>query len=245
VREVTNFRDESKRFARLAKKTCKEAKPADVHHLRALTRRLRTHLWVIPKTEQCKPILKARRDLKCLAQVLGEQRTYDVALEDAPLYGRKTMALREKRKAARKSVRKALKKRKHYEKEIHKALKEANRLSALSFLPKIEELQHQLKHSIQNPPKTSPARHRLRIAVKKARYLLENFHNALPPLKTLQDHLGRWNDLRVLSILTGHPRNLIRDREEEWQEATRILPGVLKKTDRKLAAVKKSFQNRN
>jgi inorganic triphosphatase YgiF len=79
--------------------------------------------------------------------------------------------------------------------------------------PLLEKAQHRLRRRIEALDEDdAPARHRVRIAAKKARYAAEFFHDLLPAkaskryiqaLSALQDKLGLLNDLAVAGTLLG------------------------------------------
>ena len=77
--------------------------------------------------------------------------------------------------------------------------------------PLLEKAQRRLRKRIEGLDENdAPARHRVRIAAKKARYAAEFFHDLLPgkaakryirALSALQDKLGLLNDLAVAGTL--------------------------------------------
>lgn len=233
----------AKEFDRLARKTALRPTEDHVHDLRVLTRRLRADLWLVPKSRRTRRMKKARRDLKQLASVLGEQRKYDVALEDATHYHRGTKKIKSCLKTARKNVKRALlkQKRKSYSLEIKKAVRDMNRLSAASFVPHILAVKRSLGSASRRPPRTANARHHLRIEIKKARYILDTLNNDVPSLNRLQEHLGRWHDLVVLSGLSRADKSLSIAREREWNTAEHLLKPTIRQTTRSLDALAKKL----
>jgi len=229
---ATNLAKTAQEFRNLSKRASEDPTPDRVHDLRVLTRRIRADLWLVPPSLRTRAIRRSRSELRKLARQLGEQRKYDVAREDAIRFKRETKEIMERLKVARSDVARALtsKKRKRYRTHINRAVSDANRISASSYIPRIETLKKELVRSRNHPPITGSARHHLRIEVKKARYLLQALGRDVPSLNSLQEHLGRWHDLTVLSGLTGHPRELVKAKEREWKKAKRSLDSTLSKT---------------
>lgn len=242
----SSLRDGVKKFNSLSKETHRRPKANNVHDLRVVTRKLRADLWLIPKAQRTDAIRKARRDLKQLGQVLGEQRQCDVALEDAIHYKRKTKHIKRQRDTARKKVLAVLrkKKRESYTGNLKQAIRDIHDISPRSFSPRIDNLRHQLVRAMKSPPRTSLARHQLRIRVKRARYVLEAFHHEIPRLTSLQDRLGRWHDLVVLSAMSGYPKKVIDARNREWRLAERSLGATLGHTSKALRAVVRELNSR-
>ncbi|MBI1860596.1 MAG: CHAD domain-containing protein [Deltaproteobacteria bacterium] len=205
-----------------ARKTRKSPSIKNVHELRVLIRRVRSQLWLIPKEQRTRAIKKARRDLKKIASLLGEQRKYDVAITDAQELGLAVASLRKERERARLRIPPALKgrKRDRVRKQIREAIRDTNRLSSSTLIPRIERLRKELEGGL---PKSQTDRHQLRISVKRARYVLKRFGYNPKSLHELQDLLGRWQDLATLGDLIGpHPR-VTRALNAQWK---RLKPHV-------------------
>lgn len=224
-------------FRRLTAQTARRPTPDRVHDLRVVTRRVRAILWLVPRSERSRGIRRARRDLQRLATILGEQRKYDVALEDAERYNRPTRAIERKLSAARRKVIRAVrhKDRRRYARHLERALDDFSALQEAGFAPRIAELAARLGAAMRQPPKTNAARHRLRINVKKARYLLEAARRPAARLERLQDHLGRWHDLMVLSTVTGRRVNVTAACARERRLADRCLRPALHEALRELS----------
>jgi CHAD domain-containing protein len=233
------LRRDAKRFKTLAKKTARHPTPDHVHDLRVVTRRLRAELWLTPPRYRTDAIRECRRDLRQMARVLGEQRKYDVALEDARRFDRRTRRIEKRLAATRAGVDTILraKRRKQCLVHLKQAIGDAGRIPSRAFRPRIEALRHRLERSERRHPTSTPARHRLRIDVKKARYVLEAMRSDVPGLVSLQDHLGRWHDLMVLSTLTGHPRAVVTAHRAEWRRVEVKLDATLRRMIRALAAL--------
>jgi len=234
-----SFKARAKKFKSLLKTTSGEPSADNVHDLRVAARRLRANFWLMPKAENSGRIGKARRDLKRLCRELGKQRTYDVALADAISFGLATKNLQRRQIAAQAKTRKALsgEKRKAMVSRLDRAIKEAGVVSPPRFRPRIELLREELGKASHRKPKGDQQRHRLRIDLRKARYLIEVFHHEVPQLIALQDRLGRWHDLTVLSELVGSTETLAAARKKEQRRAERILGVTLNKTENALRRI--------
>jgi CHAD domain-containing protein len=185
----------------------------------------------------------AKRELGELAEVLGEQRKYDVALADAARFRRKPEPIRARLVKAREGVRRALGKRGRRLHLVHleRALRDWNRVSATAFVPRLEKLRNALERAGRRPPRSNRGRHRLRLEVKKARYVLELAGRKIPSLKSMQEHLGRWHDLVVLADLTGETRGLVAARNKEWRCVTQMLSATIRVTARALKELAKEL----
>lgn len=233
--------EQARRFRRLSKQTFRNPNSEHVHDLRVVTRRLRTDFWLIPKADRTRCIRKSRDELRHLARVLGAQRKYDVALQDATHFLVNSEKIERRLKASRKGVLASLqpKKRKRYSAHLKRAVYKAAQIPGLSLGPQIEVLARGFAFALRTPPKRNTAIHRLRIELKKARYLLEAFGHRVPEIVKLQDHLGRWHDLMVLSGLCGHPPNVVAAQKSELRRAERILKDSLIKTNLALSSLNK------
>lgn len=232
-----SLKDGMKKFKSLSKAASKNPDQNHVHDLRVITRRLRADFWLIPRAKRTGTIRKARSDLRKLTSVLGVQRKYDVALEDARVFERKTKPIKRQLRSAKKDVLKALRfgRVRRYMVHLKQAAKDIDRISPSAFAPRIDSLCRRLERAMHRPPKTVAARHHLRIEVKKARYLLEALNHELPQLTKLQDNLGRWHDLMVLSGLSGHPKDLVEAHRKQWQLVEPSLGPVLQQATRALS----------
>jgi CHAD domain-containing protein len=228
---------ELEKFEALSRKACRDPTPDRVHDLRVVTRKLRSDFSLVPKGDRTRAIRKSRDDLSLLAEVLGEQRKYDVALEDAARFKQGTRKIEKRLKTARTNVVAVLKsdKRERYVAHLRKAIQDCGQLSPRLFAPRIARLQRSLVKTMRHPPRSDPARHRLRIAIKKARYILEAFDHDIAGLNALQEHLGRWHDLMVLAAMSGHPKELVDARERQWRLAEKDLHATLPQTVRALS----------
>ena len=229
-----------RRFCQLVRQTAHHPTQDHVHDLRVLTRRLRADLWLVPTSARSRAIRRARHDLQRLGTVLGTQREGDVALEDAVGFGRDRGVIERRLGAARGQVIRSLrpKKRMRYINHLQRAARDVSSVDTHVVLSQVRRLQDRLQRAIEHPPTTNRARHRLRISVKKARYVLEATNCPVTPLVKLQDHLGRWHDFMVLSSVAGRTSQITRARNREWMMARRLVRPALRQAIHSLSALR-------
>lgn len=232
-----------RRLRGLARETAKHRTVGNVHDLRVLSRRLRSELWLVPKKRRKDHFRKARRRLRHLGKVLGKERMYDVAIRDGERFRRKVGNLRRDRRAARDAVRKLLRRRwrKGSFSGVEEALRDLDRVPRPSLVPRLERLRADLKKAARHAARSDRARHRLRLALKKARYVLDLFHRPVPTLEALQKRLGRWHDYVVLIELTGRSRRVAAARDDQWKRAARCAPRAILDALRALRALERAL----
>jgi CHAD domain-containing protein len=118
---------------------------------------------------------------------------------------------------------------------LQRAARDVSSLDTHVVLSQVRRLRDRLQRAIVHPPTTNRARHLLRINVKKARYVLEATGRPVTPLVKLQDHLGRWHDLMVLSSVAGRTSQVTRARNREWMIARRLVRPALRRAIHSLA----------
>lgn len=230
---IARFVDERiDRFEKLARKTRRKPSPDHVHDLRVLARKFRSDFGLIATPLCDEKLRRVRRNLRRLGRILGEQRKYDVAMEDAERFHKETKELSHARKKSRKQVQRLLtgRRRKAYVRLLKKAARSTSRLDPAAIAPSMERIRLDLLDTLERPPGTNRRRHALRISAKKARYCLEALGEKVPGLDKLQDHLGKWHDLLVLEELIGRSKELTAARNGEWNRVERLLEPVLRKT---------------
>lgn len=238
IRLASALRENLRRFRGLAQQTVRDPTPDRVHDLRVVTRRIRAGFWLIPTAHRTRAIRRSRRELQRLASTLGQQRKYDVALDDATRYRCPARAIAQRRHIARRRVVRALrdKDQRRYARHLERAIEDVPARTWL-FASRISELARRLHVAMRHPPRTDAARHLLRIRVKKARYLLEAARRPAARLERLQDHLGRWHDLTVLSGLTRRGKPVVAARAREWRLAERCLRPALRQATHELSGL--------
>lgn len=231
---ATSLKEGLVKFRSLAKLTHQNPSVENVHDLRVLVRRLRSHLWLIPKQKRRGVIGSAYSELKEKGRILGEQRMYDVALIDAKRYQLDREKLQKAQAQAQRRVIESFKPEnlRELETALERAIGKISEMDPRKFCARIQLLQETLKRASQSPPKKSSDRHQLRINVKKARYLLHAFGIKIASLNKLQRHLGRWHDLRILQKLAGKTPKLKSAKKKQWTKASRLLsPAIAQVTE--------------
>ncbi len=233
---VKSIQKRAEKFEGLAKATHRLPSVENVHDLRILTRKLRSDLWVVPKNKRTEAMRAARKELKALGDVLGNQRMYDVAIADAHRYHRKSARLYKALLPAQNKVRLFLEKkhRRRIVKTLKAACKDFSEVAPEVFAPRLELLRKRIERAKKSILRSAQSKHRLRVDVKKARYLLEDLDRKTPALKVFQDKLGEWHDLVVLSELSGHPKELDEKGEVLWKKSARSLKPALAQASRAL-----------
>jgi CHAD domain-containing protein len=121
-----------------------------------------------------------------------------------------------------------------YMSHLRRAARDVSSVDTHVVLSQVRRLQNRLQRALNHPPTTNRARHRLRINVKKARYVLEATGRPVTPLVKLQDHLGRWHDLMVLSSVAGPTSQVTEALNREWMIARRLVRPALRQAIRSL-----------
>ena len=214
-------------FASLISKTMKTEKPKVIHDIRVASRRLQQILDCLYPPPRPPYIRRLRNRLRRLRQALGQVRDYDVFIASIESH------LKSKRIAQRPlltAIHKQLSKRRA--KFIKKAHEVFDKHDAIGLCLKLEDVlgNVDLQHGANSPPplmiditlkrlwrdlaskvakslrKRRPKNmHRVRIKVKRLRYLLEvagelgngRVDTSLSWLRRLQQCLGDWHDLDV------------------------------------------------
>ncbi len=211
-----------------------------VHEKRVSTRRLRMALWWLEKAsgKEGKPFRKARRDLGKLGRVLGERRQWDVLFKDAKKYEIATDTSDEDRKKAGEAI--PLYFKSHgdkTEKHLRRAIEKAESLIDPKASRPLKRLRDGLSHWLENPPKSKHDFHEARIALKKARYVMEALGLAVDEVKTVQDWLGEAHDLEILQETFGENEKATQAEAEARGKAQKALPQALKHAIEALSAV--------
>lgn len=232
---------DASQLERLIAKTRKSPKPDNVHDLRVQTRRSRARLWLLKDALPGKQLKPIRKELKQIGRALGERRKWDVAKEDAQHYGLALKGKQREQKDANKSLKRVLGgcKKKNLKQNFEKIAQLAEEKVSKSDLERrVNGLKKYLEKNIRRIPESAESRHALRIQVKKARYLLENFHCPTEGLKKLQDCLGREHDLETLEkLIRGTSADIQRDKANAKRRANAILVTTLRAAVRDLAKI--------
>lgn len=180
------------------------------HKLRVATRRMRAALWILKHGELKNEIENLNRYLKRMGKLLGKIRDLTVAIADAKKFRIKISKLKLSR---RRSIKKVQKMKGYRQMEILSSGLAAAKTLVKNIDPEsIIQARHELTGVMDsNLEKTfsGPNKlHRLRITMKKARYVLEAMGESVEALKPLQDALGEAHDLQILRHLVGDNRKI-------------------------------------
>jgi len=74
---------------------------------------------------------------------------------------------------------------------------------------------------------------------------LEAFYRDVPELRALQDRLGRWHDLKVLSELVDEPESVIEQKKREWSRAQRLIVKTLPRAQQALKLLEQELKVRH
>ena len=183
-----------------------------VHELRLATRQVRAVFWVLKHSTEHVRFKKLDLRLRELGEALGKVREIDVAIADANHFKIKSSKLIPIRMEAVKKLRKLIKR--HQRQSLNKLLSLANKsvrsMSSIQVTEAREKLNKSLNHQLTQDIHGTAKLHKLRIAVKKARYAIDAMSGSFSPtnrsnhpMKELQDVLGHAHDLELLQGFTG------------------------------------------
>lgn len=214
---VTEYFDKNyQKFLRLRKKVHSQPDEENVHDLRIASRRLLTLIRIFELDPFSKPLKKA-------ANKLGELRDLDVSLAHADEYGLPSEDLKRERNKARKKVKKFFTKQrqKTIEKIMHHAQVKLQEKNEGDLHDVVERYKSEMM-KWKDVPIGRENFHDFRIALKKARYILEAQGEKVKELVRLQDLLGDIHDLEVLTEKTGTTPEIQEMKLKEFDEAVRL-----------------------
>jgi CHAD domain-containing protein len=215
--EITDYFDKNyQKFLKLRKKVHLRPDEENVHDLRIASRRLLTLIRIFQLDPFSKPLKKA-------ANKLGDLRDVDVSVSHANEYGLETKKLKAERKKLRKKVKKFF--TKDHQKIIEKIIHHAQ----VKLTEKNEDDLHEVVNNYKEEmlkwkdvPIGRENFHQFRIALKKARYILEAQGEKVKDLVRLQDLLGDIHDLEVLTDKTGTTDEIQHMKLREFEEAVKL-----------------------
>lgn len=200
-------------------------KRKEVHNLRVALHRIRS-LLDMTNIES--------RALEKLDKKLGKVRDLDVAIKNAKLYGLSTSDLKKKRKKNSKAALEFIEENK---KKVFNNLDK----SALQFEKKfdLKSAAGTLKTKLKNfdHPLEDHELHKVRIGLKKVRFLLESTGKSVIRLKKVQDQLGEVHDLQVLSEFYKKNPHLKNDQRIKSLTAKRTVRPLFKEASRQLNGI--------
>lgn len=219
------FQEQGREFLDLEKRVHENPGKRSVHDLRVSARKLRSlqELFDLP----------SMRGLKKVVQASGELRDLDVGLEHSREFSLNPTELADQRRELSRRLRARIRKkdRAAVRRELGRAEKHLKKRleSELEFSVFLANLRLLLSHRLT--PKNG---HRVRIELKRVRYLLEALRLPVAHLTCLQEFLGDWHDLQVLEqkygrsvALAGRKRQLLIAARAETPLAFEELSGPL------------------
>lgn len=177
----------------------------EVHRLRVATRRVRAALRLAIEVPGAATARRARKRLRRLGQVLGEQRMWDVAIAGIAGHYSNAARFEAKRRAATRAVAGELRRidPRALREDLAKLAKLLLRLPAGPYAARVRGLRSGLAAALARPSVRAESRHNVRICVKKARYLLEASGLRTTAARRLQGLLGHEHDLHLLQQIAG------------------------------------------
>jgi len=171
---------------------------------------MRAAFWILKRGPGTQEIKELNLYLKKLGKLLGRVRDADLALVDAKNYHINVKELKVSQVILKKKILKMI--GTHQLNELKSRLAAASNLAA-NISPSViakarEELVILMDSRIDKKFRGAKKLHRLRIDMKKARYILEAVGEPIEPLKPLQDVLGEAHDLQILRDLVGKSKIL-------------------------------------
>ncbi len=200
-------------WTKAASRVAKAPTTPKVHDLRRITRRLRTYLWVVPRSQRTKPILKCISALRELSQDLGDCRVLQVALRDAKRFNfppqvlkRIVRSLDQELATTRLTLTESLKedRRAVLVDLLGQACRDLEQISQEAVFPKLQKALDKVAAFAGDLPKKTAKRHEVRLLIKKINIFLKDFETPDQNLVELQKTLGRWHDLVSLESLVPH-----------------------------------------
>jgi CHAD domain-containing protein len=176
----------------------------NIHACRVATRRAEAVFWILKQCASHLPFRKIRRDLHKLEKSLGRVRELDVAISGANAYGIKSGRLKDQRKIARRKLLRFVDSvsGKKLAKRFSAAQKIVHSNGLLNMVHVKGDLTEKMAHELVIPVHAENSLHKLRVTMKKVRYVLECMGKPVAPIKSLQSVLGEAHDLEVLQDLT-------------------------------------------
>ena len=231
---------EEKSLKRLAGAVRDGAPAKKVHDYRVLTRRLGAPVWLMRQWDQSESARAAQKSLQRLGKALGSVRKWDVAIADARVCGFEEGRLRAKRKKAKRRLKRSLAPRRirAAQSGIRTTARRLAGLRPAALALSLGALQRRLSNTLVGFPKTRQARHRLRVRMKKVRYLIEALGHRSVWLECLQDHLGREHDLWVLLEECGENPMARKEASRERDEAQKVFTRAARSALRELTQIR-------
>jgi CHAD domain-containing protein len=211
-----------------------------VHSLRVATRRAQAAFWVLKNCAGKFRFRKLTDELEDLVGTLGEVRALDVAVKDAKKFGIDSAGLESSQEVCRRKLHGRLKRGRLLKMEKHFAkasviLRAKGTVSTTAARAKLrEQLAARLKKKNYRPGDY----HKVRIKMKKVRYVLESMGKNVDSIRDLQKILGNAHDLQILENMTGEREALAEERKRLNAKALGLIKPAIRVA---LAELKSSF----
>jgi CHAD domain-containing protein len=206
---------------------------SDVHRLRVSARRLKAIFWVLKKGTSVEISRPLERTLSRLTHLLGQRRELDVLARDARHYHLEVQAIQKMSIDASVGLVDFLnsKKTQNLLNGAQNILGELEEKDSVHLRRVRRALKEKFRRWSNGFPRNPGELHRLRIALKKAKYVLEAIDRPTGVFEKVQRDLGRYRDLQVLLDYTGKHRRVTADAAVYLRRARRHLrPALVKIT---------------
>ncbi len=212
------------------RKAFRDASVRNIHQLRVTTRRIQSVIWLSRNSSPDISTKTLRKSIKQLSQTLGKRRQLDVAIRDSHKYNLKNKKLILQRQSTEPDIHKAtnLKHQKQLTRQIENLANKIKPMQNFNISKANAKLERKLTKLAQKASPDNKSLHELRIATKKARYILEAIGKRPLQIRRLQAYLGRGHDLQVLQELTRKNARIQADANSEFKRAGQILKPSLK-----------------
>jgi CHAD domain-containing protein len=209
------FTKQSMRVQRLGREVKRTPKRSLVHQLRVATRRIQALLWLCQHCDPPRRFKKLEMRLRKLFKVLGPVREIDVAIQDSSKYHAPTNHLQDQRRRKVKAMQRQLddRKRRKLTHQLNQVGRVLRAQSTLNLHTALEQLRSELSRGEARRHLNADQLHRLRLTVKKARYVMEALGEPVAPLTDIQKMLGKAHDLEILAGYIGRSKRLKKDRD--------------------------------
>lgn len=227
---IKNLERDAKALKRQALQARHDPCKKNIHQLRITVRRVRAVLWLIEHGSSHLSFRKLKANLRNLGHALGRLREIDVAIQDAKKYHLRVTRLKNKRQAARKSLRGTLGRRRllKISSGLDKTIFKINECQKLDVRSAASLLQNRVRPWKHKRLKTDDDFHSLRIATKKTRYILESIGRPAQPLRDLQEILGKGHDLEMLQEFSGKNPMLYSEISKQYRQARRLSQSTIR-----------------
>lgn len=214
----------------IAPQVSRELTGKSVHDLRLATRRVRSTLWLLKKSSAHLRFENLDLDLYRLGKALGSVRELDVAILDAFEYGIDHKKLVDHRKVSKIRLKKQVDKlhRRKIETQLADLEESVQAEYFISLNTISKRLRSQLKSQLKSRIRGQNKLHRLRVFMKRIKYVLESMGSPVKPITRLQCILGDAHDLEFLQASTRKSSRLKTKQKVLNKKAGRLIRPALR-----------------